>query len=129
MAGVVGVSQCSLGVLLRRGSGLSRALVRGFSTHAHKPKAECNKSKLADHQREVMKRGLPRRSKIPNVSNVIVVASGKGGVGKSTTAVNLALALAEVDNCGVGLLDMDVFGPSVPRMMNLSASPEIDQSG
>lgn len=129
MTGVVGGSQCLLGVLLRRGSGLNRVLVRGFSTHADKPKAECSKSKLADHQREVMKRGLPRRSKIPNVSNVIVVASGKGGVGKSTTAVNLALALAEVDNCGVGLLDMDVFGPSVPRMMNLSASPEIDQSG
>ncbi|XP_045130328.1 iron-sulfur protein NUBPL-like [Portunus trituberculatus] len=128
MASVVGGSQCSLSVLLRRGGGLRQVLVRGFSTHADKPKADCSKTKLADHQKEVMKRGLPRRSKIPNVSNVIVVASGKGGVGKSTTAVNLALALAEVDNCGVGLLDMDVFGPSIPRMMNLSAPPEIDQN-
>lgn len=44
------------------------------------------KSKLSEHQKQVMKRGLPRRSKIPNVDHVIVVASGKGGVGKSTTA-------------------------------------------
>lgn len=43
-------------------------------------------------------------------------------------SVNLALALAEVDNCGVGLLDMDVFGPSIPRMMNLNAAPQVDQS-
>ncbi|KAG0727065.1 Iron-sulfur protein NUBPL [Chionoecetes opilio] len=86
------------------------------------------KSKLGEHQREVMKRGLPKRGRIPNVENIVVVASGKGGVGKSTTAVNLAVALGEVDHCAVGLLDMDVFGPSVPRMMNLSAAPELDQS-
>ncbi|KAG0711023.1 Iron-sulfur protein NUBPL [Chionoecetes opilio] len=63
-----------------------------------------------------------------HVENIVVVASGKGGVGKSTTAVNLAVALGEVDHCAVGLLDMDVFGPSVPRMMNLSAAPELDQN-
>ncbi|XP_050723779.1 iron-sulfur protein NUBPL-like isoform X2 [Eriocheir sinensis] len=100
----------------------------GFSTHADPLGTSGAKKRLSEHQKEVMKRGLPKRSKISNVDNVIVVASGKGGVGKSTTAVNLALALAEVDNCGVGLLDMDVFGPSIPRMMNLNASPEVDRN-
>lgn len=60
---------------------------------------------------------------LPHVKNIIAVASGKGGVGKSTTAVNIALALASQGG-KVGLLDADIYGPSVPIMLGLSGRPK-----
>ncbi|XP_025024379.1 iron-sulfur protein NUBPL isoform X3 [Python bivittatus] len=81
---------------------------------------------LQDKRIKIMARGLPKQKPIEGVKQVLLVASGKGGVGKSTTAVNVALALAVNEPTkAVGLLDADVYGPSIPKMMNLKGNPEV----
>ncbi len=74
--------------------------------------------------------GIPEQSAIPGVANVIAIAAGKGGVGKSTIAANVAVALAR-EGAQVGLLDADVFGPSMPLMLGMKGQPEAfqDESG
>ncbi len=73
--------------------------------------------------RAVSRAVQPKLSPLPRIRNILAVGSGKGGVGKSTTAVNLALALA-ADGARVGVLDADVYGPSIPAMLGLSGRPD-----
>ncbi|XP_059167046.1 iron-sulfur protein NUBPL-like [Physella acuta] len=99
-------------------------LISRFSSHSNpfgiKP---ASPQDLANRKAQ----GLPKKLPIAGVTHVILVASGKGGVGKSTTAVNLALALASSNqNLKIGILDADVYGPSIPTLMNLSGQPELN---
>jgi len=82
---------------------------------------------ISEQTKSDKKDNLPRPAKaaVPGIKKIILVASGKGGVGKSTVAVNLAISLSRA-GYNIGLLDADVYGPSVPKMLNLKGRPEID---
>ena len=72
--------------------------------------------------------GPPPRSPVPGVRNIIVVGSGKGGVGKSTVAANLALAFA-AEGLKTGILDADLYGPSIPKLLGIEGKPAVREDG
>jgi ATP-binding protein involved in chromosome partitioning len=95
--------------------------------HHHAPGQSHGVAPAAAHRPPQSPGGSPmaRQSEIPGVAAVIAVASGKGGVGKSTTALNLALGLRDL-GLRVGLLDADIYGPSVPRLTGIREKPELN---
>ena len=82
--------------------------------------------KMTANVRANVGKGVPQQQALPGVKNIIAVASGKGGVGKSTVSANLACALA-VMGAKVGLMDADIYGPSIPIIMGVEdAQPQAD---
>ena len=83
------------------------------------------KPELSDAMRAKLSRKTPEKNPINGTKFTIAISSAKGGVGKSTFATNLALALKKV-GCKVGLLDADIYGPSVPKMLGINEKPKSD---
>jgi ATP-binding protein involved in chromosome partitioning len=81
----------------------------------------------AEMTANVRARGGFGRQVVPGIRNIVAVGAGKGGVGKSTTAVNVALALAR-KGARVGLMDADVYGPNTPQMLGITAAPEVGEN-
>jgi ATP-binding protein involved in chromosome partitioning len=112
---------------LRDVAGVTAAIVTLTSERA--PGAPPAHAHSHGHSHAPAAKAAPRRApeSIAGIKNIVAVASGKGGVGKSTVAANLAIAMAQ-EGWRVGLLDADVFGPSAPRLFGLTEKPKVEQS-
>jgi ATP-binding protein involved in chromosome partitioning len=123
---IPGVASAMIALTAERKAGAPQPAKRGQAP-SHSPSHSHGVAPVAAHRPPPSPGGSPmaRQSDIPGVAAVIAVASGKGGVGKSTTALNLALGLRDL-GLRVGLLDADIYGPSVPRLTGIREKPELN---
>ncbi|HEY9013318.1 MAG TPA: Mrp/NBP35 family ATP-binding protein [Devosia sp.] len=84
--------------------------------------------KTAAAQGHAPQRGVPDKQAVPGIRHIIAVGSGKGGVGKSTVAVNLALSFA-AEGLRTGILDADLYGPSIPKLLGIEGKPAVREDG
>ena len=122
--GDVSAVQASIEERLQGLNGVDNLLVVMTSERAAPPTPDMPKLRKDRPTEATGKDMRPHSAAIPGVKNVIAVASGKGGVGKSTTSVNLALGLRSL-GLKVGLLDADIYGPSMPRLLDIQDRPDI----
>ncbi|MEX0860468.1 MAG: Mrp/NBP35 family ATP-binding protein [Cucumibacter sp.] len=116
------VREAAAGVVAKAASG--RKPLISLTADAPAPAAAKRTSRAAQAGRAPP----PPRQDVPGLKRILTVASGKGGVGKSTTAVNLALALAET-GLKIGILDADIYGPSLPRLLGIEGKPAVRADG
>ncbi|RTL51291.1 MAG: iron-sulfur cluster carrier protein ApbC [Bradyrhizobiaceae bacterium] len=121
--GIPGVTTVMVALTAERKPGATPAPHQGHTHHA----PGSGVKPVASHQPQAVPGDSPmgKQMAIPGIGAIIAVASGKGGVGKSTTALNIALGLRDL-GLRVGLLDADIYGPSVPRLTGINEKPTVD---
>jgi ATP-binding protein involved in chromosome partitioning len=110
----------------RREGGTAAGMPDSAGVNARAPKAAPRALPVMGQEPQSQRAAVPAPTPVayPHLGNIIAVSSGKGGVGKSTVAANLAVALAQ-QGARVGLMDADIYGPNIPRMMGINAAPPV----